>query len=200
MIHFYLLPIEIGTNGTSRGPKYFHWQPWLDPDPPGIICPWSMKDYGSINMATLAADITQADHDTLILNSDVYAFPENLDTTMTLANRQALNTYLEDHVLPGDWLAAGDTFHASARIITAMMVYNQRVCAILGYPTNPYAGITLNTQYRNIPNPLHDALSRASTDLGYTWTVGNNDQVRKILKIMADQWGSQPIYFGLVVL
>lgn len=198
MIRFYLLPIERNATGNARGPKYFAWR--LDPDPPGLASRWSMKDYGSIDMCTLAVDITTTDHDALVLNADVYAFPENLDVTMTLANRQALNTYLEAHGLPGDWLAAGVTFRGALKTVTGMMLYMQRVLAIIGYPTDPYAGITLNTQYRNIPNPLHDALSQAASELGYAWNVANNDQVRKILKLMSDEWGVAPIYFGFVTL
>jgi len=159
-----------------------------------------MKDYGSIDMAILAADILQADHDALILNADVYAFPDNLDPVMTLAQRQTLNTYIEAHGIPGDWLAQGDTFRSVLRVITGMFMYLQRVLAIIGYPSDPYAGLTLNTQYRNIPNPLHDAMSQAATELEYTWNVASNDQIRKIFKLMSDQWGSQPIYFGFVTL
>ena len=196
MIRFYILPIERNTEGNARGPKYFKWR-FSDT---GIDCRWSMKDYGSIDMAVLAADILQADHDALVLNADVYAFPENLDPAMTLAERQALNTYIEAHGIPGDWLAPGDTFRSVLRVITGMFFYLQRVLAIIGYPTDPYAGLTLNTQYRNIPNPLHDAMSQAAGELGYTWNVANNDQIRKIFKLMSDEWGSQPIYFGFVTL
>ena len=194
MIRFYILPIERVDN--HRGPKYFKWRF----NETGIDCRWSMKDYGSIDMAVLAADILQADHDALVLNSDVYAFPENIDPAMTLAERSALNTYIEAHGIPGDWLAPGDTFRSVLRVITGMFLYLQRVLAIIGYPTDPYSGLTLNTQYRNIPNPLHDAMSQAAAELGYTWNVGNNDQVRKIFKLMSDEWGSQPIYFGFVTL
>lgn len=198
MIRFYLLPIERNAEGDARGPKYFTWGD--DPNPPGIDCKWSMKDYGSLDMAILAADITQANHDTLILNSDVYAFPTNLDANMVLADRQAFNTYAEARGIPADWLTQNTTFRECAKITTAMMLYNQRVCAILGYPADPYAGLTLNTQYRNIANPLHDALPQAANGLGYAWNVANNDQVRKILKLMADQWGTAVIYFGFTEL
>jgi len=196
MIRFYILPIE--RNGNARGPKYFGWK--YDPNPPGIDCIYSIVDYGSIDMCVLAADILQADHDALILNTDVYAFPENLDTTMTLANRQALNTYLEAHAVPGDWLKAGDTFRVAARTVSSMFLYLQRVLGIMGYPTNPFSGLTLNTRYSSIPNPLHDALHTGATSLGYAWNVGNNDQIRKIWKDMSDQWGSTPILFGFVTL
>jgi len=196
MIRYYILPIEHMEDW--RGPKYFQWD--FDPDPPGIACRWSMRDYGSIDIAVLAADITQADHDALTLNSDVYAFPENLDPLMTLVNRQAMNTYLEAHGIPGDWLKQGDTFRMALRTITAMFLYLQRVLAILGYPADPFAGLTLNTRYGQLTTTYQDTLEQAANSLGFTWDVAANDQIRKIWKLMADQWGSQPFYFGFVVL
>ncbi len=192
MIRFYLLPIE--RNGANRGPKYFSWSD--DPDPPGIVCRASIKDYGSIDMGVVCADITQADHDSLVLHPDVYAFPENLDAGMAQAEKNALNTYLESNAVPADWLKVGDTFRAALRVVTAMFLYMQRVLAILLYPANPFAGLTLNTQYQSIPNPLHDALAAGAISLGYTWNVSPNDQVRKVFKTMADQWGGRPILFG----
>lgn len=197
MIRFYILPID-RTVLNQRGPKYFKWK--YDPDPPGIDCPWSMKDYGSIDMCTLATDITQSDHNVLVLNSDVYAFPEIIDTTMAQVERATLNAYLEAHALPGDWLSPGVTFRSALRTLTGMMMFVQKVCGILGYPDDPYAGITLNTQYRNIPNPLHDALSQAAQMFGFSWNISDNDQIRKILKMMADQWGSHQFIFSFTVL
>jgi hypothetical protein len=196
-IRFYILPINRIEN--RRGPKYFAWG--IGPNKvAGIECLWSMKDYGSIDMAILAADIADADHDALVLNNDVYAYPENLDVAMGLVARQAFNTYAEAHGIPADWITNTTLYRECAKITTGMMLYFQRVASILGYPTDPFVGLTLNTQYRNIPNPMHDAMLQASNDLGYTWEVGNNDQIRKIFKMMADQWGSQPIYFGFVTL
>lgn len=198
MIRYYILPVERNAVENMRGPKYFRWR--YDPDPPGIDCMWSLKDYGSIDMCVVVADITQADHDALVLNTDVYAFPENLDLVTTVAQRQALNTYIEAHGIPGDWLGAGMTFRVVLRTITSMFLYLQRVLAIIRYPTDPFAGLTLNTKYSNIPNPLHDALYNAALQMGYSWNIGNNDQIRKIWKMMADQWGALPIYFGFTEL
>jgi len=194
MIRFYILPIE--RVGNARGPKYFRWRY----NETGISCPWSMKDYGSIDMAVLAADILQADHDALVLNADVYALPENLDPLMALADRQTLNTYIEAHGIPGDWLKQGDTFRSVLRTITAMFLYLQRALAILEYPVDPFAGLTLNTRYNQLTTAYQNALSQAASELDYTWNVAANDQIRKIWKDMADQWGNREIYFGFVTL
>lgn len=194
MIHFYILPLVL-VNG-ARNPKYFS-----DGTPgTGISCPWGCIPYGSIDMCITAADITQADHDYVSSQADVYTAPDNLDVIMTLSERQAMNNYLEAHAIPADWLSPGDTFHYALRIVAGIFQYIQRVLALVGYPANPFAGLTLNTRYSNIPNPLHDALYNAAVELGYSWNVGNNDQIRKIWKMMADQWGSSPIYMNVATL
>ena len=210
MIRFYLLPIERNALGNARGPKYFSWK--YDPDPPGFNDIWSMKDYGSIDMAVLATDISQINHDNLIVNSDVYSFPEFLDDAMTNSDRGALLDYCELYLIPADWIYAGITFREAIRIVTSMMLFNQRVSAIMGYPSDPFSGITLNTQYQNLPialhdalyqatiEPLHDALYQATIELGYIWGSRDQDQLRKIYKEMGDQWGSKSIYFGFTTL
>lgn len=198
MIRYYILPIDrpVINGQTYRGPKYLKWRF----NTTGIDCLWGMKDYGSIDMCVVGTDILQADHDTLILNTDVYAFPENLDSTMTLANRQALNTYAEAHAIPGDWLKQGDTFRYALRTICGMFLYLQKTLAILGYPADPFAGITLNTRYGQLTQAYQDAMAQSAQLFGYTWNVAANDQIRKIWKLMADQWGSQVISFGFTEL
>ena len=70
-VRFYILPIK--RVGTTRGPKYFSWR--YDPDPPGITCPWSMKDYGAIDECVIAADIQPGHfgHDGSLLRREVAA-------------------------------------------------------------------------------------------------------------------------------
>jgi hypothetical protein len=204
MIRFYILPIErIDDAGTiRRGPAYFNFRGHIEAGHIQLDNAagegWCMKDYGSIDMAVFALNAATAKHTDLASRLNVYAFPENLDQTMTQAQRGALNTYLEAHAIPGDWLKNGDTFRSTLRIITAMMLFLQRALAILGYPTDPLAGLTLNTRYGQLTAAYQQALSQAATDLGYTWGVVANDQIRKIWKLMADQWGSRIIGFGFI--
>lgn len=191
MVRFYIIPIQ-RTADNHRGPMYFKWRF----NEAGIDCIWSMIDYGSIDMAVICADISQVDHDYLVLQPNVYSFPLDLDIIMNVSDRNALNTFLEAHAIPGDWLSPSDTFRSALRTVTCMMRYMMRVLAIIGYPPNPYSGITLNTQYKNVPNPLHDAMQQASTEQNYAWNVSPNDQIRKIFKYMSDQWASTSTIFG----
>src|SRR3990167_4693881 len=119
---FYLLPIENSLDGTGRGPKYFSWR--MDPDPPGIAGSWGMMDYGFVPYALLVAkDISQANHDALILNSDVYAFPINLDTPVS---DPIIDTFFENINLPTDWLTPATTYRELMRQTAGMFQFNQR--------------------------------------------------------------------------
>ena len=131
-----------------------------------------------------------------MLNSDVYSFSDNLDETMTQADRGELLDYCELNNVPADWIFAGITVREAVKTITSIMLYFMRVAAIIGYPADPLAGVTLNTQYQNISNPLHDALYQAAMEKGYIWGSRDNDQLRKIMKEMGEQWGTKPIYLG----
>jgi len=195
-VRFYLVPIVRLASGW-RTPKYFQFtRGGLD----GINCSYTVKDYGSIDMSVVCADILDPDHATLILNADVYSFPLALDVAYVVGERQAANAYFEAHGIPGDWLSSGDTGRSILCVVTSLFLYLQRVLGLLNYPVDPYAGLSLNTQYRNIPIPLHDAMQQGAISLGYTWAVNDNDQIRKIFKQMADQWGTTPILFGLATL
>lgn len=202
MIRFYLLRVERIDN--HRGPAFFDYWQHIEPGHVQIDVAageaWSLKDYGSIDWGVIAMNAAEAKHTDLASRAEVYAFPENLDPTMTAQQRGELNTYLEAHALPGDWLTPQDTFRSALRTITAMMLYLQRVLAILGYPANPLAGLSLNTRYGQLTTAYQQAMSQAASELGYAWDVVANDQLRKIWKMMADQFGAAPIYFGFVTL
>ena len=195
---FYLIPIERVDN--KRGPQYFTWR--FDPDPENsITCQWGMKDYGLIDRAVIAANVTQAQHDSLITHADVYAFPADIDTIMTQGEQATLTTFLEGTNVPAQWLAGQQTNREVLRIITAMFLYIQRMTAILGYVPGPEQGYALNTQYQNMQADVQAAILQAASDLGYSVTnVKANTTLRLILKDMSDQWGTKPILFGFVEL
>src|SRR5512139_1411181 len=126
MIRFYLMPIErIDDNGQiRRGPAYFDFRGHVDAGHIQLDIAageaWSLKDYGSIDWGVLAFNAAEAKHTDLAGRLNVYQFPENLDPVMTQAERSALNTYLEAHAIPGDWLKQGDTFRYVLKVICSM--------------------------------------------------------------------------------
>lgn len=197
-ILFYLLPIEV--IGNMRGPMYLRWQD--GPNAPGLVVThWSMRDYGSINMGVVAVDGDSTQHTTLAAQANVYQFPENLDAVMTSGQRGVLSAYLETHDVPGDWIANGDTFRVALRTVTGMFLYMQRLTGMTGNVSPLDWGYTLNTQWRNISAAHRTAIIDAAMSLGYAVDfIANNTQVRRILKVFADAWGTQPIYFRFVTL
>lgn len=198
MTRFYLVPIE--SVGNTRGPEYFPW--FFDPDPVAELAGvrWSLKDYGVINQGVVAAEVTQAQHDFLAAQAEVFDFPENLDAAMGSADRTALSNYLEAVAIPADWLSPADTYRTALRTVTGMFLFMQRYTAITG--TNPLqSGLTLNTQFRNLNAVNQNAIRQTFTDLGYDDTViRDNWTLRVLLKNAADQWGSRAIEFGFVSL
>jgi len=196
-IRFYILPIERNAAQTARGPKYFTWR--FDPDPPGIDCPWSMKDYGLMDQAVLCADIAAADHTALAANADVLAIPVNIDTTLNTSARNTARTYLESVNIPAGWVNTGDTYRSVLRSVLGIFFYLQRVTALRGVALD-WVEVPLSLQWQQIPASWQSAMTQAATEMGYaTSGVTNTTTLRTILKYMADQW-TKPIEFGIATL
>lgn len=197
MIRFYIVPIE--RSGSQRGPQYFKWP--RDPDPANSIdVPWSMKDYGLVDVGVVAADVTTAQHNQIVAHTDVLAIPTNLDNTLNAAAVTTARNFLEALNVPAGWVGQGDTYRAVLRSVTAIFLYMQRVTAITG-TTVDWVNVPLSTQVRNIPTVWRDAMTQAATELGYDYSgVTGTTTLRQVLKSMADAWGDAPIYFGLTTL
>lgn len=198
-IRFYIIPIERIIIGgiNNRGPKYFYWKE----NRTGITDPWNMIDYGLIDQAVIASDITQVNHDSLVLNPDVYSFPVDLNQTMPQIEQNNLSSFLETIKIPGQWLSGTQTYRTVLRIITGVFLYIQRVCGIIRIDPTTVPGVTLNSQYQDLDLTLQSALNQAAIDLGYDFSgVSGNTTLRSLLKNMADQWGTRPIYIGITIL
>lgn len=196
-IRFYVLPIERDGTGILRWPKYFasRFNGGV-----GITADRNLIDYGLIDEGVLVANLGDADQAFLAAQPDVFAFPVDLDATMSQSEQITLTNLLETAQVPAQWLSGQQTYRSVLRTLTGMFLYMQRVSAILGVdPTT--LGVALNTQWRNLPPALQTALQQAAVDLGYDFGgVNNNTTLRNVLKAMADQWGTRPIYLGMATL
>lgn len=193
-IRYYILPIE--TVGTGRGPMYLQWRFGTGT----IACPWAMVDYGLIDQAVVATDISDADHATLAAAADVLSIPVNLDNTLTLAARNSARTWLENVGIPAGWVNTGMTYREVLRTVTALFLFMQRVCAILGRTITVRAG-ALDTQFRNLPADVQAAIIQAADEQGFDRSgISNTTTLRVILKLMADAWQDRPILFGFTQL
>jgi len=121
MLRFYLIPVE--TINGWRGPKYFNWIMNTD----GIVCQWGAMDYGFLPTMLLLADILQTDHDALILNTDVYSFPESLDDPIS---DPTIDAFFEGLHIPTDWLTPSTTYRELLRQTAGMFQFNQRYSGI----------------------------------------------------------------------
>lgn len=193
-IRYYILPIT--QNGVYRGPKYFVSRA----SETGIVCPWAIKDYGLINECVICADILDEDHTSLSGNSDVMSLPLNIDNTMTQGAVNQAKTFLENYGIPAGWITASQTYRDVLRTVTAFFLYVQRVTNILGRAITLTGG-ALDTQIKNIPTDVRNALQQAAAEAGLDYSgVTGNTTVRQVLKLFADAWGTKPIDFGIAVL
>src|SRR5574342_158667 len=89
-VRFYLVPIErVTINGADyRGPEYFSWR--FDQNPIAELAgvQWSMKDYGLIDQAVVAANVTPTQEAILASQTNIYIFPLNIDVNATQADLQ----------------------------------------------------------------------------------------------------------------
>lgn len=189
MIQLYLLPIE--RNGQVRGPKYFACRV---NDFTGIHCSWSMMDYGFMPSGLLLAkDIAQSDHDTLILNADVFVFPDNLD--QSLSNIQTIRTFFEAVSVPTDWLTPSNTYRELLRNLAGIFQFAQRYTGISLQPLFG-TGITFDTRFRSLSAQEQAWFSQTVASFGYPSSIiQQNATFRQMLKMAGDAW-TQPFYLG----
>ena len=192
---FYLIPIESVTVGetTMRGPKYFKW----GGNPAGITCRWSMMDYGFVPSALLLAhDISDIDHAALILNADVFAFPDNLDAPVV---PNSVTTFFAAINLPTDWLVSSTTYRELLRQVAGMMQFNQRYGGISG-GHSIFENATLSTRLRQM-TVQEQAWFLATVDsFGYdSSTISTNSQLSLLVKQAANYWSGQSFIMGGIV-
>lgn len=199
MRRLYLVPVEQVTNGITRnGPKYFAWR--FDPDPPGISGGVSLMDYGFMPyMLALARNISQADHDALILNNDVYSFPENLDQQIDSGDN--LDVFFEAINIPTDWLTAANTYHEFLRQAAAMFQFAQAYHGIAASETGEhhhlFDTVTLDDRYRDMTVLQQRWFDATVAHFGYDPEIINpNRTFRQLLKLVGDAWGNRPFYMG----
>lgn len=190
---FMILPIE--TINGKRGPKYLRWRE----NPAGVDVNWNMKDYGVVNWAVVAADLTTTQANQAGGQSDVFMLPANLDNTLSATAVNTAQTFLEAQNIPADWIDTGDTYRHVIKIITGMFLFLQALTQGQGMP-NPFEnganlGITfgaLSVQWQNaiVTAAIDSGIAQPGQEPPANWTM------RQILKWMADRWQDKPIIFG----
>ena len=199
MNRLYLVPIEsyIRDGIILRGPEYFSWR--FDPDPPALVnCLHSMMDYGFTDSGLiLAKDITQVEHDALVLNADVFSFPEDLDLSVD----QDIQPFFEAIHLPTDWLTPATSYLELLRQTAGMFQFNQRYGGIaandIGELRSIFDTATLDTRLRQMTTQEQTWFLATVDSFGYdSALVDTNAKLRLLVKQAGSFWDSKPFYLG----
>jgi len=196
MIRFYIMPyVDFG--GKQRGPKYLRGRA----NPTGIpVLRWSAKYYGLVDACLVAADVTQAQHEQLAAELDVAATPEDIDQNIGEAAIPVVQQAMEALRIPADWIDGTYTYRGILRMIGGLFMFAQRHHAMHDEPLIESVA-QLSLHWNQIPTDRQGRIIATADVLGYDYSaVQPTWLVRRILKHLGDQWGTQPIYFGFVTL
>lgn len=195
-VHLYFVPVVMPDG--ERVPKY------VAGSAPLVACNWGMMDYGLIDLAFLAADVTLAQHQTLFDQADVLSIDprngtsRNLDGLATAGEVAALKSYLDTagNFVPMAWATTADTRRAILRGVCGMFLFMQRLHGLSN--SSPLTwGVTLATTWGQLTQQQRDWILQAAADIGYTGqTPANGTTLRTILKTVGDGWGTKPIGLG----
>ena len=191
---YYVLPME--KIGNGRGPKYFSWQRDIVI---GIVAPWSLQQYGFEDLCLIAADIQQSDHDDLVLNADVFAFPDTLDTNIGNEAATALDALLESFNVPADWTNPSVSSRESIRAITNMFFFNQRMSGLLGN-LSIFENNDLNAKFLSLPQNIRGAFLLASSELNISVNFDIDPTLRQIFRQAETDFQALPVtYLGISI-
>lgn len=186
------MPIEVYNN--SRLPQYlFHGR---YPERERIHCNWAMMDYGLINACLVVATVTQEQHEQLTAEADVAAAPENIDQNVSELAIPKVQAVLEALRIPAEWVDTTYTYRTLLRMVAGLFQFAQRHHGMHGEQLIDNVG-QLDLRWNQIPAARRVRIRATADSFGYGYsTVTNTTKVRKILMILANQWGSVPIYMG----
>jgi hypothetical protein len=183
-VRFFIVPrVGSGTTLTDTFRPAYFGQVATFPQLAGVL--YQAMDYGLDPTFLVGADVTQAQHDFLSVQSDVFALPL-LDTTV--GGNPTLNQIrnrLEQRSIPGSWLVAGTTYRQivgrvgrTCQILQRMHGrHNQRLFE---------AGVTLDSL---LTSTLLTTLVDIGTSFGMTTSgLSTAITVRQALLVLADQF------------
>jgi hypothetical protein len=183
VIRFYLVPVLVTPATGARTPKYFATR--YSPAPGGFAVPLASRDYGNEPSMLVAADMTDVDNATLVANTDVTKFADNLDQPLG-ADLATMTAALEALNLPAQMLTVATTHRQVVRGILA--VFGVAGC-MQGKGFRVFgAAITLATTLGSLPVAARTALQDCATALGYDQTgLTLASTVRQLLSVLVQQ-------------
>lgn len=182
MQRLYVVPVEYfyQENVTYYGPRYFRWRFGT-----GTLNQRGSILYGYIQACLVLGDVTQAEHDALILNADVFDFPENLGANIDSGDMQALRDWFEALNIPTNWLTPANTYRELIRQTGAMFRFS----------TN-YARISTEVSLANNQGALAYT-GTTFTDAGQdftNWATASGQANYRLVALVDTLQGIQPMW------
>lgn len=174
-------------------PKYV-WQYLQDNAATDSSIRYGLKRYTRMDEAVVGVTTPQAALDSFAAQPDVFriASISTLDNTITGNQRNQIRAWLEAREIPGLWINTGDTRRKFIRGLIGMFLFAQKVEGRTGKglkQTFQDAGVTLDTEWRNLPQSAKDVFLETATSLGFPApNLPNTTPVRDIMKFFSEQW------------
>jgi hypothetical protein len=195
-VRWYLIAMDQVDN--RRAPKYVKSRL----NPTGLAVPWGMMDYGLMNVAVMWANVTTAQHNSLVANADCKfaATAANLDNAIGAPAATNARAVLEALQIPGSWVQGTDTWRQILRGTCGLFLFAQRLHGKFNVELVP-AGYTLDTTFGELPAAGRQFLLDTADELGIDRTGATASvTLRQIYRAFGNAWGTKPILIGGVTL
>lgn len=175
-IRFYIVP----KTGTGVDP-FDGYRPRYVSD---LNVGWVGLDYGDEPTFLVGADVTTAQHTSLVANADVTAAPADLGVTVG-GNLASVQAALEARNIPSHWVTADMPYKRVLWGIGCIMLLAQRA-DFRFFET----GVTLNTTIAQLTTAQRTRLQNLADALGMDRSgVTGSTTMRQALRLLAQQMG-----------
>lgn len=204
-IRLYFIDLLTWTGG--RYPAHFGLPSrGIPADPPlATVTERSMMEYGLIDVALIAADVTTDQHDYLVSlgTSEVLPVAENLDSVIPDASIAPIRAALRGKNIPALFVSSGDTYRLALREIAGVLQYMQRLTAIR--QVNPLTlglgGAMLDWRFNQLPAAWRTSMQQAALELELSTTgMSGASTLETILGSIATQSANRSYAFGTFTL
>lgn len=180
-MRIYLMPLSgAGTYKDPRLPKYST----------SFNSGWSMLPYGPEPYCIVASDTNNTVHTNITANSDVRAFPDDLDSTLTGGARTQIVNTLEAGSVPAQWVTTGMTYRTVLRRLSGIFQMLQNVNG-RGFR---FLQAALDDPLSSLPLNVRTAMQAAATTLNLdTSGITLSQTLRTVLGNFGNQFASRPL-------
>lgn len=188
MIRYYFMPLI--TLPEGRGAAYLSF-----PGNTGLDVPYTLCTYGAEDICLAAADVSTAQHDSLVAHSDVMAAPQDIDNNPSAGAVISMQTFLENINIPSDWVSTSLTYREILRAVLVMFQLMQKFCGLQGGKL--FESATLSTQYNQLPIEKRQALQAMAAHFSLdTSGLSGTSTLRDFLQTLRSQLSSLQVQIG----